>query len=92
MDIKESMEILVAVELSFDAIVAAAADGKIKIGDVRHLIAPVKATIAAVRGREKVGAELKDVDAAELEELIAKGEVLAVKAVAAMEALSALSE
>ena len=91
MDIKESMEVLIAVEASCDAVVKAADDGKLTLGDLRHAVAPARAVVDAVRGREKIAAELKDLDEAELAALIEKGESVAAKAVAAIEAISKLA-
>ena len=91
MDIKESMEVLVAVEAVCDGVVKAAADGKLSLSDLRHAVAPAKAVVEAARGREKIPAELKDVDEAELTALIEKSEAVAVKAVAALDALAALA-
>lgn len=87
MDIKESLEVLVAVEVVCDAVVKAAEDGKLSLTDLRHVVAPARAVVEAVRGREVIPAELKDVDEAELAAFIAKGEEVAIKAVAAIEAI-----
>lgn len=91
MNIKESMEVLVAVETTCDAIVKSAEDGKLSLVDLRHAVAPAKAVVEAVRGRDQIGAELKDIDEAELAAFIAKGEEVAMKAVAAIEAIGKLA-
>lgn len=88
--IKESMDVLKAAEAAFDAVIAAGADKKLSVGDVKHLLAPAKAALEAYRGVGEVVTELKDVDEAELVALVQQGGVLATKAVAALEAATSL--
>lgn len=86
--IKNTMDVLGAAEAVLDAVLKATEDGKISIMDVRHALAPAKAAVEAWRDKEKVVAELKDVDEAELAAFVAKGEAIVVKAMAALEALT----
>lgn len=90
MNIKETLEVLAAVEVSCDAVVSACADGKIGLTDARFMFAPAKAAVVAAQGKDKVTDELKDLDEAEVAELVAKAEVLVGKVVAVVEALSLL--
>jgi len=87
--IKETLDVLVAAESTFDGVIAACADRKLGILDLRHALGPVKAQAEAVRGVKLVPAEMKDLDAAEVETLVTK---LATCTTKALEAFTALTE
>lgn len=86
--IKESLDVFAAAEVTFDSITAACADGSLGLGDIKHLVAPGRAAIEAVRGRSAIAAELKDLDASEVEVLVNKSVSVVSKGVVALEALA----
>lgn len=90
MDIKNTLEVFAAVDACAVAALKACEDGKLGLLDLRHILEPAKAAAAAVRDAKLVGAELKDVDAAELEVLLTRSTASALKAVEAFAALSAV--
>lgn len=85
--IKETLDVLVALEVASDAAVKACADGKLNLFDLPLLAAPVRAAIEAVRGRAVVIDELKDLDAAEVEALLNKCVSAGMKLLAALDAV-----
>jgi len=88
--IKETREVIVAGRSYCTAIVKSCADGKLNLLDARHMLAPVKATLEAVRGADQVMTELRDLDSAELDVLIDDFAGLAIDANSAVEALKKL--
>jgi len=90
--IKETREVIAAGRSYCVAVVKSCADGKLNLLDARHMLAPIKATMAAVQGAEQVISEMKDVDAAELDTLIDDFAGLAIDANAAVEALKTLKQ
>lgn len=89
MQIKETLEVFTALEAVCGGILKACEDGKLGLLDLRHVLEPAKAAAAAVRGAEQVPAELKDVDEAELNQLIDRAAAVAIKATEAFTALAA---
>jgi hypothetical protein len=92
MDTKETLEVFDAADTACDAVIKACEDGKIGIMDIRHLLAPVKAVSVAMQGRDKLKEELKDLDAAEMEELAFRGVMTAEKVAAAFTAIAGLEK
>ena len=86
--IKETLDVFTAAEVTFDSVVAACADGKLGLTDIRFLVAPGRAAVEAARGRQLVGAELKDLDATEIDTLVNKSVVVATKGMVALDALA----
>lgn len=88
--IKETREVVAAGRSYCTAIVKSCDDGKLNLFDARHMLAPVKATLEAVRGADQVISELRDVDVAEIDVLIEDFAGLAIDANSAVDALKKL--
>ena len=86
--IKETLDVFAAAEVTFESITAACADGRLGLTDIKYLVAPGRAAVEAVRGRAAVAAELKDIDASELETLVNRSVSVVAKGIVALEALS----
>lgn len=67
--VKETKDFVIACAKYGSAIGKSLEDGKISLLDVQYLYEPLMATQAAVEGFGSVGAELADLDAAELKDL-----------------------
>lgn len=75
MDIKESKELLDGLKLLAKAGKKIAADGKVGLDDLSHLIDLSKdldKLVASFKGLDKLDDELKDLDEAEIMELVSK--------------------
>lgn len=90
MDIKNTMECLVAAEKMADGVLAACADKKLSILDLRHALEPARAAADAIKDIKLVAAELKDADPAEVEALLTKLTVVAPKVIDAGAALASV--
>lgn len=88
MDIKNSLEVLGAVEAAADAAVKACEDGKLGLLDLRHLVPVLGKAKDAIADAALIRAELADADAAEVDALVAKLVVVVEKSAAAFSALS----
>lgn len=78
--IKESLEVLDAVELLLKDLKKVLADGKVGFGDIGiifDLLGQFPTLNAAYQGRQLVIPELKDIDSAEAEKLMAKALIIA---------------
>lgn len=78
--IKESLEVLAAVEVLLKDLKKVLADGKIGFGDVGvifDLLGQFQVLNAGLQGADQVPAELKDLDSAEAEVLVARALAIA---------------
>jgi hypothetical protein len=91
-DIKETLEVLKAVETLTETVGLVAADGKVNVADLVHLLNVVKNVqvfVEAVKGAKLIPAEVKDLSQEELVQVgaaalaIAKKVTLIVKPVVA---------
>lgn len=90
-DIHAIVEIFDAADAACDAMVSAAADGKLTILDARFLITPVRDAISAVKDLSLVSAEVKALDDAAMSDLIVRAVALVQKVTLAVEAMAGLS-
>ncbi len=90
MDIKETMEVFTAVEAEADAIIASCADGKLGLGDIKHQLPVLAKARAAFDHAGSIAAELKDLDEAEIEQVVAKIASVGSKVMEAAAALAAV--
>jgi len=73
--IKESLEVLEAVKVLLASVKKVLADGKVGLGDIGvvfELLRQLSVLNAGVQGADQVPVELKDLDPAEAEALVAK--------------------
>jgi hypothetical protein len=86
--IKETMDVLLALETTANAVLKACEDGKLSLIDLRYVLEPARAAAAALKDGYKIPLELTNLSAEETEELLGTvGEVvpkviMAAKAVA----------
>jgi hypothetical protein len=90
MDIKETLEVFDAVDAQSDALVAACADGKLGLSDIKHELPVLAKARAAFSGLAAVKSELKDLDEDETELLVDRIATTGAKLVAAFAALTAV--
>lgn len=88
--LKETMEILVAVETECVAILKSCEDGKLSVLDIRHQLPVIAKAKDAFVGAAAVRDELKDLDEAEMLALYDKVVSVGEKVVAAFSALYAI--
>ncbi len=86
--IKETLEVLVALDAELDAVLKSCADGKLTVLDIRHQLPVIAKARTAFEGAALVRGELKDLDEAEMVALYDKVVAVASKAVEAFAALS----
>lgn len=69
-DLTQTMEVVGALKALVEGYKKAMADGKINIFDAKYLPELVGKVAVGVKGVKEVGAELKDLDQAEVEQLV----------------------
>ena len=88
--IKETMEILGAVESQADALIASCADGKLTLADLRNEIPVIASAKAAFKDAGEVRAELADLDPVEAGQLYDKILSVGAKSIEALAAVQAV--
>ena len=69
-DLTQTMEVVEGLKSLVEAYKKAMADGKINIFDAKYLPEVVSKVAVAVKGVKQVGVEVKDLDQAEVEQLV----------------------
>lgn len=88
--IKETLDIYDAADATSNAIIASCENNKIGLEDLKNLVAPARAAVEAVKGRQLIGAELKDLDATELETIVNRSVATTTNLIYAVERLAAV--
>lgn len=86
--IKEILDVLALAEKTCDGVIASCADGRLDWRDAAHAFEPLKAAVEAVRGHDKIPAELADLDSAEITRIVERSLGLADKVSDAAAALA----
>jgi len=89
--IKETLECFDAADAAADAVVSAAADGRLNLMDVPKLLKPMRAVKEALDGKDKIVGELKGADEADVARIVTRCLQLSEKMVLAFEAISKLA-
>lgn len=90
--IPETLELIDASDATADAVTAICEDKKLTVMDLRFAVTPVRAGIAAAKDADQIPAEVRDLDATEIQTLIDRGEQTIAKWQAAVVALKAMRE
>lgn len=90
MDIKNSLEVVAAVDASAEAVLKACEDGKLGLLDLRHLVPVLGKAKDAIRDASLIRAELVDAEPAEVDQLLAAAVAAFEKSALAFAALSAV--
>jgi hypothetical protein len=86
--IKESLEVLDAVNAEADAIIKSCADGKLTLLDLRYQMPVIAKARAAFVGIDKVKGEIQNASTAEVEQLLTATYNTGLKMVEAFEAIA----